>query len=219
MNINDIYTGDSNNILKQFPNHCVDLVVTDAPYLVNYKDRNGRSLANDGNAAGVLPVFDEIARVLKHNSYCIVFCGWSKIADFALAWQKAGLTIVGHIVWTKGYCSRVSHVGYSHEAAYVLTKGFPVKPKSPLTDVMPWTYSGNKNHPTEKSVEVITPLIQSFSKVNDIVLDPFLGSGTMAVAAALNQRNYIGIELEAHYCKLAKSRLAGVEKFLKRKSA
>ena len=82
-----------------------------------------------------------------------------------------------------------------------------------MDDVQPWEYTGNKAHPTEKAVSVITPLIESFSKRGDVVLDTFLGSGTTAVAAALSDRRYIGVELESSYCALARKRLAGVAKF------
>ncbi len=48
---------------------------------------------------------------------------------------------------------------------------------------MQWHYSGNRKHPAEKSVEIITPLIRAFSNPGDLVLDPFLGSGTTDIAA------------------------------------
>ena len=86
-------------------------------------------------------------------------------------------------------------------------------PQSPLPDVMDWVYSGNRSHPTEKAVEIITPLVERFSRPGGLVLDPFLGSGTTAVAAALAGRGYIGVELEERYCTLARNRLSGVERF------
>lgn len=204
---NQIICGESRAVLAQFPNASVDLVVTDPPYLVNYRDRTGRSLANDDNAAAVLPVFDEIARVLKPDSYCISFYGWNAIAQFSHAWHKAGLRIVGHIVFSKRYASRAGHTRYTHESAYLLAKGYPKMPANPITDVQSWRYSGNKMHPTQKSVGNIEPLIQCYSKPGDVVLDPFSGSGTTALAAALNNRDYIGIELEQKYCDIARQRL------------
>lgn len=62
-------------------------------------------------------------------------------------------------------------------------------------------------------MNAITPLIRSFSKQGDLVLDPFSGSGTTAVAAALCKRDYLGIELEARYCDIARRRLLGVERY------
>lgn len=210
MHKNSIICGNSQQVLSQCPTDSIDLVVTDPPYLIRYKDQAGRSLANDDNPDGVLPVFDEIARVLKPNRYCISFYGWSTIALFSQSWLKAGFRIVGHLVWPKNYASRSGHVQYSHEAAYLLAKGRPEYPQYPLRDVQQWEYSGNKMHPTEKAVSIIAPLIKAYSRPGDLVLDPFAGSGTTAVASALSGRSYIGIELEQRYCDLAERRLAGV---------
>ena len=82
--------------------------------------------------------------------------------------------------------------------------------------MQPWEYSGNWSHPTEKAVGILTPLIESFSPPEGLVLDPFSGSGSTAVAAALCGRRYLGIELEARYCAIAERRLEGVERFRNR---
>jgi hypothetical protein len=120
----------------------------------------------------------------------------------------------GHIVFSKTYASPQRFLRYSHESAYVLAKGRPALPANPLTDVLPWHYSGNHNHPTEKSVDTIKPIIEAFTKSGDVVLDPFAGSGSSLVAAALLRRQYIGIELEQNYCDNARRRIAGVTRYL-----
>ena len=206
-----IIEGDSNSVLQGFPCSAVDLVVTDPPYLVGYKDRYGRTLANDTKPEAVLSVYNEIYRVLRPDAYCVTFCGWTAIGKFAGAWDDAGFRTLGRIVWTKGYASNAKHTEYHHEAAYLLGKGRPPVPACPPSDVQPWQYTGNRQHPTEKAVSVITPLIKAYSRPGDLVLDPFSGSGTTAVAAALSGRRYIGIELERRYCELARRRLAGIQ--------
>ncbi len=212
MTMNQIICGESAFTLSTFEAASIDLCITDPPYLVNYKDRDGRSLANDDNPQAVLSVFDEIYRVLKPNSYCISFYGWNAIAEFSAKWREVGFKTVGHIVWTKNYSSRAGHTRYCHESAFVLAKGWPEKPLHPLSDVQRWSYTGNRAHPTEKAVGVIAPLVRAFSLPGDTVLDPFAGSGSTAIAAALNNRNYIGIELEQHYCAIAQMRLEDVER-------
>lgn len=207
---NTIICGDAVATLASMPAGSVDLVLTDPPYLVRYRDRTGRSLKNDDNPEAVLPAFAELFRVLKPESYCIVFCGWSAIAAFSGAWANAGFRTVGHVVWTKRYASRAGHTSYRHESAYVLAKGYPPVPACPISDVQSWEYTGNRAHPTEKAVGILAPLITAFSRPGDLVLDPFAGSGSTAVAAALNERRYIGIEIEPKYCELARKRLAGV---------
>lgn len=213
MQTNTILCGDAAAILQTMPAQSVDLVVTDPPYLVNYRDRTGRSLRNDDNADGVLPVFAPMARVMKPDSYAVCFSGWSALPQCGAAWEAAGLRIVSEIVWQKGYVSRRGYTAYSHESAYVLAKGNPARPVKPLPSVMDWVYSGNRRHPTEKAVEVIAPLIRCFSKPGDLVCDPFSGSGSTAVAAALCGRAYLGIDIDPAHVATAKARLAGVARF------
>lgn len=210
---NKILCGDAINELKKLETECVDLVITDPPYLVNYKDRTGRKVANDTNAEGVLPAFGEIFRILKRDSLCICFCGWTALDQFTSAWSAAGFHVAGHIVWTKPYASNKGQTAYHHESAYVLAKGYPKRPNKPLADVREWVYSGNRAHPTEKSVNILTPLVRAFSKPGDLVCDPFAGSGSTCVSAALSGRHYLGVELEDKHYLTAKARLAGVERY------
>lgn len=213
MYVNQIIEGDSAQVLRELPAGSVDLIATDPPYLVNYRDRDGRSLRNDNNASGVMPVFEPMARLMKPNSYAVCFAGWSALPQFTAAWEAAGLRIVSQIIWQKRYASRKSFTEYRHESAFVLAKGRPAKPTHPLPSVMDWVYSGNRRHPTEKAIEIITPLIRSFSKPGDLVCDPFSGSGSTSVAAALNGRQYLGIDIDAQHVATAKARLAGVARF------
>ena len=62
-------------------------------------------------------------------------------------------------------------------------------------------------HPTQKPLEIIQRLIEKFSDENCVVLDPFLGSGTTAVACVNTNRNFIGIELDEQYFKIAEQRI------------
>ena len=212
---NSVIQGDCTAVLKTLPGGSVDFVLTDPPYLVRYTDRSGRTVRNDSgsNSASVLGAFAELYRVMKPNSLCVSFYGWNRVDAFFEAWKSAGFTPVAHIVFSKQYASARRFVAYSHEAAYLLAKGRPNMPANPISDVLPWRYSGNRFHPTEKSVETLKPLIEAFTKPSDVVLDPFAGSGSSLVTAALSGRRYIGIELEAKYCQLAQRRLAGVSRY------
>ncbi len=96
---------------------------------------------------------------------------------------------------------------YHHENAYLLTKGNPALPAVRIPDVLAWNYSGNRLHPTQKPLGILTPLIESFSRPDDVVLDPFCGSGSTLLAAKLAGRRFLGIELDEHYCNVARDRL------------
>ncbi len=75
-----------------------------------------------------------------------------------------------------------------------------IPPKNPPADVLPWRYTANKLHPTQKPVASLTPLIEAYAPHNGIVLDPFAGSGSTGVAVLLAHRRCVLIEKEtAHY--------------------
>lgn len=213
---NRVIHGDCTEALKSIASDSVDFVLTDPPYLTCYRDRSGRTVSNDraGDAAQVLSAFAEIHRVMKPDTLCVSFYGWNAIDAFMQAWKAAGLMPVEHIVWKKRYASSKRFLNRTHEMAYVLAKGRPSLPSQPLDDVQPWEYTGNREHPTEKHVRILKPLIEAFTDPGDVVLDPFAGSGSTLAAAALLRRRYIGIELEQKYCRLAERRLAGVTRYL-----
>jgi DNA modification methylase len=210
--INQILHGDCTRVLRELPDEFVDLILTDPPYGVRYQDRFGRTVANDDDPSRILGAFTDLYRVLKPDSLCISFYGWGLVDDFFRAWRSAGFRPVGHIVWVKDYASRERFLRYRHESAYLLAKGRPRLPRKPLDDIQPWVYSGNNDHPTQKAVRILTPLIETFTDRGQLVLDPFAGSGSTLVAALNTGRRYLGIELEQKYCELARGRLAFLER-------
>lgn len=208
---NRVIAGDCIAVMRKMPPNSVDLVVTDPPYLVNYRSRDGRHFANDdpNTATWLTPAFTEIYRVLKPDRLCISFYGFHHTDKFLNAWRSAGLRTLDVLVWAKQYSSSEGYVLRDHEQAYLLAKGNPKKPKIKLPSVLSeWRYTGNTLHPAQKPVMALLPLIMAFSQIGNIVLDPFAGSGTTALAAALLSRRYIAIELDPHYCAIATKRLS-----------
>nr|WP_087576263.1 DNA methyltransferase [Sphingomonas sp. CDS-1] len=205
---NRIAQGDCIEKLKVLPDGAVDLVVTDPPYIFRYRSCDGRRVANDDNAQWVRPAFAEIARVMKPGSFAVSFYGWSAVEKFMLAWRSVGLYPVGHIVFRKHYASATRFLRYEHEQAFLLAKGRPEQPAHPLPDVIDWPrYTGNMRHPTEKPVEILRPLIETFSVPGDIVLDPFCGSGSTLEAAQNCGRAFLGVELDGAHFRTASSRM------------
>jgi len=207
--VNRVIHADCLDALPAIPGGSIDLVVTDPPYLVNYRPRDGRLCSGDNTDYWLRPAFREIYRVLKADSFCATFYGWPWIDLFMAAWKECGFRPVSHFVWVKSHCSRDGYTQSFHEAGFLLAKGKPPKPAKPPPDVLPWEYTGNKFHTNEKPVMAIAPLIEAFSKPGDIVLDPFAGSGTTGVAAKASRRQFILIEKVSHNCQVAESRLTG----------
>jgi len=154
--------------------------------------------------------FAEMFRVLRPDAFCVSFYGYTKTDLFMDAWKSAGFRVAGHFVFPKKYASSSYHTEYRHEQAYLLAKGWPDRPCRPPPDVINWTYTGNKLHPTQKPVGILKPLIEAFSRPGDTVLDPFCGSGSTLVAARELDRRYVGIELDPAHARTAEERLSGV---------
>jgi adenine-specific DNA-methyltransferase len=202
-----VLQGDCLNVMQHLRSGSVDFVLTDPPYLAHYCSRDGRRVANDGDAAWIKPAFAEIFRVLRRDSFCVSFYGWHQADKFIAAWREAGFRLAGHLTFPKQYASTERFLQYRHENAYLLAKGNPQQPTQRIPDVLEWKYSGNRLHPTQKPLCVLAPLIQSFSRPGDLVLDPFCGSGSTLLAAKLQGRESIGIELDPQYFEIAANRL------------
>lgn len=163
-----------------------------------------------------MPSFREAFRVLKPSSFCVSFYGWPHADVFLTAWRTAGFTPVGHLVGVKTYASKSGFLKGRHETAYLLAKGQPRRPAEPISDVLPWMYTGNCRHPNEKPVGTLESLVGAFSEKGNVILDPFAGSGAVAVAALRSARSYIAIEKDREYHRIARGRLWHEHQMLKR---
>lgn len=212
MEINKIYNEDCVNLLKTFPDKCVDLVVTDPPYGMSYESNHYRGGNPFGKIAGDT-FFDpswitEFKRLAKKAVF--VFCRWDNLKD--LPQPKS------FIVWVKNNWS-AGDLNHEYGRMWEGILFYPMEShefKKRMPDVidvrrLPPT---ELLHPTQKPLPLIKLLIENNSVVGDIILDPFLGSGTTAVAAKELDRNYIGIELEKKYCDIAELRLLNVQERL-----
>jgi DNA modification methylase len=206
---NRILHGDCVDVMRELPPECVDFILTDPPYLVRYRSRDGRTVANDDNDRWLRPAFAQMHRLVKPGSLALSFYGWNRVDLFFDAWKAAGFQVVGHVVFRKRYASSARFLQNRHESAYLLAKGDAKLPACPLPDVMDWQYTGNKLHPTQKPVECLTPIIKAFCKPGGLVLDPFCGSGSSLVAARDAGCAYLGIELDAGHHRTATQRLGG----------
>lgn len=205
---NRVFQGDCVDVMQGLPSNSVDFVLTDSPYLMNYRPRSGQTVLNDNQADWLAPSAVEMYRLLRRDSLYVSFYGWQAADLFIDAWRNAGFRIVGHLVFHQAYAASARFVEYRHECAYVLAKGSPALPATPPADVIDWAYTGNRLHPTQKPVSVLAPLIETFCTQGGIVLDPFCGSGSTLVVARQTGRDFIGVELATQHHRVAIDRLA-----------
>jgi len=191
-----IYHGDCRDIL---PHVTADVVVTDPPYGVgidyaSYDD-------NAANTAGVVADFvDELVGRVR----CVAFTAGRYETEL---WLYRNFPPRWRMCWYKGAQSTASPIGFNDWEA-VLIYGDHVH-----NHAHDWFYAmpeqmGRFGHPCPKPVGYGLALIGRLSKPSDIILDPFMGSGTTLVAAKQLGRKAIGIEIEERYCEIAVKRLA-----------
>jgi adenine-specific DNA-methyltransferase len=204
---NTIIHADCIKALPMLPDRSVDFILTDPPYITNYRARDGRRVPNDDNDRWLKPAFAQMYRVLANDSFCVSFYGWPMADRFMQAYRAAGFRVVGHLMFPKSYASSTRFLRYQHESAHLLAKGNPRAPEKPIADVIEWKYTGNKLHPTQKPLSALLPLVETFSRPEATLLDPFSGSGSSLLAAKMLGRSYIGVEMDAKYHAIAKKRL------------
>lgn len=224
MRLNYIDNRDCLAGLKEIPDESVDLILTDPPYGIDFqsnsikdKERRKPKIAND-KTPFIWWLYDA-ARVLKDTGALVCFARWDVQEVFRECIEIAGLKVQNVCIWSKGgggMGNLKASFAPDHEVFIFATKPdfqFPAKrPASVVT--VPKVPSSKLTHPNEKPVELISQLIDYLSPPTvpgAIVLDPFMGSGTTAVACVRTGRQFIGFELDENYHRLALERIAAEE--------
>ena len=206
--LNTVVHADCLKALPKLASGSINFALTDPPYLVGYRPRDGGRIAGDTDGAWLWPAFAQLYRVLERDAYCFTFYGWPHADRFMQAFRAAGFRPVGHFMFRETYASTsIGHVRCQHEVAYLLAKGNPPKPQYPLGDVIAAEYTGNRLHPTQKAVSALLPIVETYSRKGGMVVDPFCGSGSSLLAAKMLGRDYVGIEMDKKHHAVAFRRL------------
>lgn len=201
--INKVICGDCLEVIRDIPDESVDLVVTDPPYGIGAEKgtdgfgecKNKVRRYKDKWQEPKKEWFNEILRVSKN---AIIFGGnyythWLPLGKHWIVWDKTGTISFKNpfskceLAWTNIDKNMVEKYTY-------IQQGFICEEKI-------------GKHPTQKPLPLIINIVTDYSQENSIILDPFLGSGTTAVACKQLNRNFIGIEINPDYCKIARKRL------------
>jgi DNA modification methylase len=125
--------------------------------------------------------------------------------------HNVGLTSQIHVTSSEQVTLHIRYALFcaiSTKALTCLPKANRSRPRIRIGDVIDWTdYTGNRLHPSQKPVNLLLPLIDTFSAPGSLILDPFAGSGSTLVAAKMLGRSWLGIELDAKYHATASRRL------------
>ena len=229
----DLKCGDCLELMKDLPNNSVDLVIIDPPYdfMTKHQSNNyseagafgklGRTYHSELENSSIIKgidikkILDELCRIMKKiNIY--IWCNKEQIFDYLdyfhaynfdlLAWHKTNPVPTCN----NKYLSDTEYLLFFREQGVKIYGSYETKKKYYITP----TNKEDKQlykHPTIKPLNIIENLVINSSKENDTILDCFMGSGTTGVACVKLNRNFIGIEIDEHYFKIAKERIEKVE--------
>ena len=214
-----INKGDAVDWLQNLPDASVDLIVTDPPYeslekhrAVGTTTRLKHSKASNNDWFAIFPnrrfqeLFREFYRVLKKNSHFYLFCDQETMFVAKPIAEDVGFRFWKPLIWDK---QRIG-MGYHYRSRYELVLFFE-KGKRKLNDLgisdviaVPRIYNG---YPAEKPVAISETLIRQSSNIDELVIDPFMGSGSVGVAALTLRRRFMGNDVSEEAIKVSQIRL------------
>ena len=218
LKIDRIYNTDCARLMSKISSESVDLILTDPPYGICYKSKSRRLSRQTvaGDEAPYIWWLKEADRILKDDGSLLCFTRWDVLGAWHTAIEYAGLHVRSCIVWDKGIHgmgNTKAAFAPQHELCLFATKhDFEFKSGRP-TDVIRVgkLASSDMIHPTQKPVELFEQLINVTTLPGALVVDPFAGSGTTAIAAINTGRHFVCSEIDhMHHgasCRRASARL------------
>ena len=217
--------GDSRELIKSIPDASIDLLFTDPPYnIAKYSTGNinlpGRTPMNNDLAVNFIPSewTKDFLRVLKPNGNLFIFTSYNQIGDWHkeldnkfdtsqfMIWHK---TNPAPKIFKSGFLNSCEMIfccwNKGHTWNFISQKEMHNFIESPIC--MSPERIKNPKHPTQKPLKVLKKIIKIASNENDVVFDPFMGVGSIGVAARELNRKFIGFELNNEYFKSAKDRI------------
>jgi len=225
-----LFLSDCEKILESAKDNTTDLIITDIPYGIDYKsNRQGIDRKKSINKKCDIIIrekyFEKINndkeipikwlkdayRILKNNSAIYIFIHWSKWGELKIAVEDSGFKVKNMIVINKsnhGMGDLKGDYAPKHELVMFAVKGRHIlnQVNGRMNNVLdlPVKFSGAiRLHPNEKPISWAEPFILESSKENDLVLDPFMGSGFVGKASLKNNRRFVGIDNDEKYYKIA----------------
>lgn len=222
-----IKCGDCLELMKEIPEKSVDLIITSPPYNIgnmhsnhlHFGTYNGNNMKEEDYQKWQIAVLNECYRILKDEG-SLFYNHKVRIKNgkviHPLEWiLKTNFVLKQEITWDMGKsanCDKIRFYPFS-ERIYWLAKNAKTKIYNQLNlsdvwRVVPTHKRKDTGHIAVMPIEIVNNIIKSIpNSDNIIILDPFLGSGTTAVASIKNNRHYIGFEINPEYVEIAKNRI------------
>lgn len=201
----------------------VDMILTDPPYLMNYKTGRRKDkthdfckpIANDTNFELIKDIMPLLFELLNQGGAIYMFCNANHI-DYFKQQIEQHFTLKNILIWVKNNWGAGDLKGaYAKQTEFILyaVKGRHILNGARDTDTLYYNrVVGNMQlHQNQKPVDLCKYLINKSSNENDTVLDCFMGSGSTGVACLQTNRNFIGIELDEKYYNIAKERCSNYQ--------
>lgn len=223
-----IEVADYHDFMLSFSEGSVDLILTDPPYTIS-KKTGFASVVNGVKRFAVSMDFgawdhaqidlSDMAQVfyraLRQSGTAIVWYDLWKIGELKEAMEKAGFKMLRQIIWQKTnpvpLNMKSTYLSNSREMAVAGVKGgkptFNSEYDSGVYELPIPRHNGHRQHPTQKPEPIFSELVRKHSNPGDLVVDPFLGSGTTAMAAIKNARSFAGCDIDDRYVEISRARL------------
>jgi site-specific DNA-methyltransferase (adenine-specific) len=214
-----IYHGDCRDVLASL-DVAADLLLADPPYGMQFSGQSVTSVQANISADGVRhgvrvlrqAMFEAVPR-LALDAHLLLFCHWQSWPDFYDA-LGSYTNVKNALIWHKKAGGqgniRADYIRDYEVILYGRIGNRPIGGEGSYSNVLTgFTRPGaDRHHPTEKPYALLSHLIERHCPAGGLVLDPFMGGGSMLVAAKERGRKAIGIEIEERYCEIAANRLA-----------
>ena len=220
-----IYKGDAFQLLKRVPKESVRLILTDPPYNVSQANnlhtmgRRGIDFGSWDHEFDQTGWLEDAVKTLVKGGSMIVWNDWKLLGIIAAHLQELGMVVKRQLIYRKSNpmprnIKRVPVQSCEFALWAVKPKGkwvFNKRSGVPYErgEFMYPVVRGSK-HPTKKPDGLFQDLVEMFSNPGDLVLDPFAGAGTTAIAAHKTRRNHISFELDDNYFQMIKDALPEV---------